>query len=153
MQIHVIRDPLARAHLQKGRIPVIGQLSRQALRLHRRLGSKSSGRWVLRQGHGQGLLAVRQGLHGRADLPDIQPVPSQGQRRAHQAQHRPLPPLLRQKQGQNPRPQTHQTNRQQPAVRQEILGQKDPGGKAAAEKGQPSHLAGYGSGRSVRPRR
>ena len=37
--------------------------------------------------------------------------------------------------------------------RQQILRQKDPCGKPAAEQRQPSHLTGYGSGRSVRPSR
>ena len=153
LQIHVIRDPLARAQLQKGCVPVIGQPSRQALRLHRRLCTEAGLGGILRQGHGQGPLAIRQGLHGFADLPDIQPVPPQRQRRAHQTEDRPFPPTFRQKQRPKAQCKAHQATGQQPAARQQILRQKDPCGKPAAEQRQPSHLTGYGSGRSVRPSR
>ncbi len=45
-------------------------MPRQSLRPHRHLCAEAGLGGILRQGHGQGLLGVRQGLHGFADLPD-----------------------------------------------------------------------------------
>ena len=153
MQVHIVRDPLAGHQLQKSGIPVISQLPRQSLRLYGDFCAEGHLRGILRQRHGQRLTAAHQRFHRCADLPYIQPVPSQSQRRANQTQHCPSPPVRRQKQRQNACAQTYQTAGQQPAVRQGVLRQKDPGGKAAAKQGQLSHFAGYGSGRSVRPSR
>ena len=153
LQIHLVGKALTGRKLQKGRIAVVGQIPRQSLRPHRHLRAEAGLGWILRQGHGQGLLGVRQGLHGFADLPDIQPVPPQRQRRAHQTEDRPFPPTFRQKQRPKAQCKAHQATGQQPAARQQILRQKDPCGKPAAEQRQPSHLTGYGSGRSVRPSR
>ena len=148
LQIDVLRHPLPGTKLQKRRIAVIDELSRQPLCPHRHLGAETGLRGVVRQRHGQCLPGGRQRLHRRADLPDIQPVPPQRQCRAHKAEYRTLPLRRGQKQRKYACADTRKPHRQQPVHCQQILRGKYSGGKAAAKNSQSSHFTNFCS---VRP--
>ena len=88
-QIHIRGDGLSGLQAQKLLPAVVHQPPRQALRLYGGLGAVG----IVRQGHDQTPLCLRQGLHGPLDLAEVQPVIAKGQGQAHSRQQHPLAPL------------------------------------------------------------
>ena len=91
------------------------------------------------QGHGQYMLCVRQGLHRPLNLTHIQPVPAKGQRDAHPRQQQPPAPVPGNHEPAAGEQKSSHRAWQQPYGAQQILGQKNPQGKAPGEDGQLTH--------------
>ena len=136
---HECPHTLPGPQLQQFRSSIIGELSRKSLRTNSRLCAVVRGYSIVAQGHGQYMLCVRQGLHRPLNLTHIQPVPAKGQRDAPPRQQQPPAPVPGNHEPAAGEQKSSHRAWQQPYGAQQILGQKNPQGKAPGEDGQLTH--------------